>query len=190
MKGCLVESPGTAPGSEPLITGAFIPIVALRRPTVYRPAQSRWEGPGRRAVARSLPGPVGVLRQRAEPPVDHAMTEQPRMTCPDGGNHTNARQQLLHSRKRRPPAGEEGEGGSCMGLHPVGLEEVECLEAHRADPSPVRHAPGRRRSVGCQPIVPDARGWIARISDSPAAASALTLSRCWNPFCTVHGRKA
>ena len=27
MKGCLVESPGTAPGSDPLITSAFITIV-------------------------------------------------------------------------------------------------------------------------------------------------------------------
>ena len=27
MKGCLVESPGTAPGSEPLITSAFMSIV-------------------------------------------------------------------------------------------------------------------------------------------------------------------
>ena len=31
MKGVLVESPGTAPGSEPFIMGAFIAIVEVAR---------------------------------------------------------------------------------------------------------------------------------------------------------------
>jgi len=36
-----VEPPGTAPGSDPLITRAFITIVPRGRPRQYRPAGPR-----------------------------------------------------------------------------------------------------------------------------------------------------
>ena len=35
MKVCLVESPGTAPGSDPCITSAFIAIFSEKTLTVY-----------------------------------------------------------------------------------------------------------------------------------------------------------
>ena len=40
----MVEPPGTAPGSDPLITSAFMSIAPLRRQVAYRDDGGVWEG--------------------------------------------------------------------------------------------------------------------------------------------------
>ena len=46
MPGVMVEPPGTAPGSEPFITGAFITIVGLPRQGEYRGRERAVQGRG------------------------------------------------------------------------------------------------------------------------------------------------
>ena len=44
MNGCLVELPGTAPGSDPLITSAFMSIAPREGQGEYKRCGGGWEG--------------------------------------------------------------------------------------------------------------------------------------------------